>query len=122
MQNNELELNLQFGVNMKLIEDECLVQTSVSMEYPPVALSLGEKLLKSHKGDQLVPIPLGTYGNFSFVQAPPKTKKTFFISLLASVYLSGKNNLKKGLLSISVISFLNIFVTPFTTTSLLVIV
>jgi len=90
--NNELELNLQFGVNMQLIEDECLITTSVSMDYPPVAISLGEKLIKSHKGDQLVPIPLGTYGNFSFVQAPPKTKKTFFISLLASVYLSGKNN------------------------------
>ena len=77
---------------MQVIEDECLVQTSVSMDYPPVAISLGEKLIKSYKGNTLVPIPIGTYGNFSFVQAPPKTKKTFFISLLASVYLSGTNN------------------------------
>jgi len=84
--NNELELKMQ------IIEDECLIKTSVSMDYPPVALSLGEKLLKSYKGDQLVPIPIGTYGNFSFIQAPPKTKKTFFISLLASVYLSDTNN------------------------------
>ena len=77
---------------MQVIEDECLIQTSVSMDYPPVAISLGEKLIKSYKGNTLVPIPIGTYGNFSFVQAPPKTKKTFFISLLASVYLSGTNN------------------------------
>ena len=77
---------------MQKIEQECLITTTVSMDYPPVALSLGEKLLKSNKGDKLVPIPIGTYGNFSFVQSPPKTKKTFFISLLASVYLSGKNN------------------------------
>ena len=77
---------------MQKIEQECLITTTVSMDYPPVALSLGEKLLKSSKGDKLVPIPIGTYGNFSFVQSPPKTKKTFFISLLASVYLSGTNN------------------------------
>lgn len=76
----------------ELIEQECLIQTSEQMDYPPVALSLGEKLIKSSKGDQLLPIPIGTYGNFSFIQAPPKTKKTFFISLLASAYLSGRNN------------------------------
>ena len=70
----------------ELIEQECLVRTTEQMDYPPVALSLGEKLLKSKKGDQLVPIPIGTYGNFSFIQAPPKTKKTFFISLFASAY------------------------------------
>ena len=62
------------------------------MDYPPVALSLGEKLIKSNKGDRLLPIPIGTYGNFSVVSAPPKTKKTFFVSLLGSVYLSGTNN------------------------------
>lgn len=77
---------------MESIERDCLIETSETMDYPPVALSLGEKLIKSHKGDQLLPIPIGTYGNFSFCQAPPKTKKTFFISLLASVYLSGTNN------------------------------
>jgi hypothetical protein len=79
-------------VLMQVIEDDCLIETSVTMDYPPVAISLGEKLIKSHKGDSILPIPIGTYGNFSFVQAPPKTKKTFFVSLLASVYLSGTNN------------------------------
>jgi len=77
---------------MELIKEECQIDTSEIMEYPPTALSLGEKTIKTKKGDVTFPIPIGTYGNFSFVQAPPKTKKTFFISLLASVFLSGKNN------------------------------
>jgi len=76
---------------MQFIEDDCYVNTKENIEYPPVALSFGEKLLKTNKGDSLLPIPLGTYGNLSVVSAPPKTKKTFFISLLASVYLSGSN-------------------------------
>ena len=62
------------------------------MEYPPTALSLGQKTIDTKSGELTFPIPIGTYGNFSFVQAPPKTKKTFFVSLLASVYLSGGNN------------------------------
>ena len=77
---------------MQSIENDCIINAKEKIEYPPVAISLGEKLIKSTKGDMLLPIPLGTYGNFSFVQAPPKTKKTFFISLLASVYLGNQNN------------------------------
>ena len=76
---------------MQFIEDDCYVNTKENIEYPPVALSYGEKLLKTKTGDLLLPIPLGTYGNLSCVSAPPKTKKTFFISLLASVYLSDRN-------------------------------
>tara|TARA_R110002020_G_scaffold1878_1_gene8605 strand:- start:9498 stop:10361 length:864 start_codon:yes stop_codon:yes gene_type:complete len=77
---------------MELIKEECFIDTSKFMEYPPIALSLGQTTIKTKDGDKDLPIPIGTYGNFSFVQAPPKTKKTFFISLLASVYLSGGNN------------------------------
>ena len=77
---------------MEKIQRDCLVDNSVKMDYPPVALSLGKKRIKTNDGDLDLPIPIGTYGNFSFVQAPPKTKKTFFISLLSSVYLSGSNN------------------------------
>jgi len=61
------------------------------MEYPPSAISLGEKTLNTKKGLKKLPIPIGTYGNISFVQAPSKTGKTFFLSLLAGVYLSGQN-------------------------------
>lgn len=77
---------------MELIAEECAIDTNDVMEYPPTALSLGEKTIQSKGGNITMPIPIGTYGNFSFVQAPPKSKKTFFVSLLASVYLSGGNN------------------------------
>ena len=77
---------------MELIAEECAIDTNDVMEYPPTALSLGEKTIQAKGGNITMPIPIGTYGNFSFVQAPPKSKKTFFVSLLASVYLSGGNN------------------------------
>ena len=82
---------------MQSIEDDCKVDPNESIDYPPVALSLGETLLKTKNKDYLLPIPIGTYGNFSFIQAPPKTKKTFLVSLLASVYLGAKNNFGGGL-------------------------
>mgnify|MGYP003119851924 FL=1 len=76
---------------MQLLEEECIINTTDIVEYPPVAISMGETTITSLKGTKTLPIPIGTYGNFSFVQAPPKTMKTFFISLLASVYLGGSN-------------------------------
>ena len=82
---------------MQSIEDDCKVDPNESIDYPPVALSLGETLLKTKNKDYLLPIPIGTYGNFSFIQAPPKTKKTFLVSLLASVYLGNKNHFGGGL-------------------------
>jgi len=77
---------------MQSIEEDCVINPKEIITYPPVAISLGEKLIKTKYGDMLMPIPIGTYGNFSFIQAPPKTKKTFFVSLLISVYLSDQNN------------------------------
>lgn len=79
-------------VIMQSIEEDCYIDPQENIEYPPVALSLGEKLIKTKQGDSLLPIPIATYGNLSTIQAPPKTKKTFFVSLLASVFLSGKNH------------------------------
>lgn len=76
---------------MQLIEESCYIDPKLKLDYPPVALSFGEKLIKSDKGDLLLPIPIGTYGNISVITAPPKTKKTFFVSLLASVFLSDSN-------------------------------
>ena len=76
---------------MQVIQEDCHVDTSKKIEYPPVALSYGTKLINTKAGVKELPIPIGTYGNLSVVTAPPKTKKTFFISLLASVYLSGSN-------------------------------
>ena len=66
---------------MQFIEEHCFIDTKEKIKYPPVALSYGEKLTQTDKGDFLYPIPIGTFGNLSVVSAPPKTKKTFFISL-----------------------------------------
>jgi hypothetical protein len=66
---------------MKQIEADCLVDNQEKIDYPPVALSLGTKYIQTKEGGQMLPIAIGTYGNFSFVQSPPKTKKTFFISI-----------------------------------------
>jgi len=69
----------------------CNIDRKEEIKYPPIALSMGTKTLNTKNGKIELPTPIGTYGNFSFVSAKPKTHKTFFISLLASVYLSGKN-------------------------------
>ena len=74
-----------------LLED-CKINPQEEMDYPPIALSYGSHTYRTIKGEVEYPTPIATYGNFSFIQAPPKTKKTFFISLLASVYLSDQNH------------------------------
>jgi len=76
---------------MEFIADSCKIDINEKLEYPPVCLSYGEKVLQSDKGDSIIPIALGTFGNLSVITAPPKTRKTFFVSLLASAYLSGTN-------------------------------
>jgi len=77
---------------MQLIKEECVVDTSDLLEYPPLALSLGNTTIQTKSGSLTFPIPIATMGNISVVTAPPKTKKTFFLSLLASVYLSDQNS------------------------------
>lgn len=59
---------------------------------------MGNKTLNTKNGKLDLPVPIGTYGNFSFVSAKPKTHKTYFISLLASVYLSNTNRFGANLL------------------------
>jgi len=76
---------------MEFIKNECYIDAKIKLDYPPVALSMGEKLIRTKTKDLLVPIPIATFGNLSVVTAPPKTKKTFFISLLSSVFLSNSN-------------------------------
>jgi len=87
MTDKEIEQNML----MEFIADTCFIDIEKKIEYPPVCLSFGEKVLQSDKGDSIIPIALGTYGNLSVITAPPKTMKTFFVSLLASAYLSDNN-------------------------------
>ena len=85
------EKETEHNLLMEFIEQDCFVDINKKIDYPPVALSYGEKVIQSAKGDSIIPIALGTFGNLSVVTAPPKTKKSFFCSLLASAYLSGSN-------------------------------
>ena len=71
---------------MQYVEDKAYIDPNKEVEYPPVAISMGNFMA----GKEIYPIPIGTYGNFSFVAAPPKSKKTFFVSLLSAVYLKDK--------------------------------
>jgi len=77
---------------MQLLEEEANVDISEVIKYPPVSLSCGSYIDKDVEGNEIeYPIPIGTDGNFSFVQAFPKVGKSFFISLLVSAYQSGGN-------------------------------
>jgi len=76
---------------MKLLEQDAYVDISEEIKEPPIAISCGEANLTTLKGNKTYTIPLATYGNFSFIQAPPKSMKTYFVSLLVSTYLKGSN-------------------------------
>jgi len=71
---------------MQYIEDKAYIDPNKEVKYPPIAISMGNFMA----GKEVYPIPIGTYGNFSFIAAPPKSKKTFFVSLLSAVYLKGQ--------------------------------
>jgi hypothetical protein len=73
---------------MQAYEEECFINPLERIEYPEPAISFGTKDYDTKEGIISYPIPIGTYGNFSFIQAPPKSKKTFFVSILAAVYLN----------------------------------
>ena len=85
---NELDPRQRFETILK----ESYVDPTKEVSYPPVAISMG-----SSGPSGAFPICLGTYGNFSFVQAPPKSRKTFLVSLMASAYLSGENEYAFGM-------------------------
>jgi hypothetical protein len=74
---------------MEMYEDELRIDATKKMPAPEPVLSLGTKTYETKDGLIEYPLALGTKGNFIFVQAPPKSKKTFFISLLSAVYMNG---------------------------------
>lgn len=71
---------------IKILEDS-YVDPSSDVPLPPLAISYGYS-----SNINPTPIGIGSYGNFSFVQAPPKSKKTFFLSLIAMAYMGGKTD------------------------------
>ena len=89
----ELEIERMY---MERLDEECAIDVSENIEYPPVAISMGEYTMNTQSGALRFPIPIGTYGNFSFISGQPKTKKSFFVSLLNGVYLSKSGQNKYG--------------------------
>ena len=79
-------MNLQDKFNN--LTKKVYIDPNERVEYPPVAISYG--YYKS--GENYYPVPIGTYGNFSFIQAAAKSKKTFLVSMLCSCYLSGQTD------------------------------
>ena len=73
---------------MIMYEEDCFINPLEKIEHPKPAISFGFKSYDTKDGVENYPTPIGTYGNFSFIQAPPKSKKTFFVSLLSAVYLA----------------------------------
>jgi hypothetical protein len=82
---------------MQSIEEECAIDINKKIEHPPVAISFKTKEVSTKDGLKSFPVPIGTYGNFSFVQAPPKSMKTFFISLLGSAFCYPNGSHTKGM-------------------------
>ena len=84
---------------MQSIQEECTIDINKKIEHPPVAISFKSKDVTTKDGVKSFPIPIGTYGNFSFIQAPPKSMKTFFVSLLGSAFCNPKGKYTRGMSS-----------------------
>lgn len=98
MTEEELQEKNDHLMFMQSIQEECAIDINKKIEHPPVAISYKANEVKLKDGTtQLFPTALCTYGNFSFVQAPPKSMKTFFMSLLASAFCNPIGKHTKGM-------------------------
>lgn len=87
------QLKLDYESKYKQILEDSYVNPKDKLSLPPLAVSYGNS--NSYNPS---PIGIGSYGNFSFVQAPPKSKKTFFLSLIAVAYIGGKTEYTKKMI------------------------
>jgi len=97
-QTNNMTRNIDYeqeerDLRAEVYLEQCYIDPNEAIEHPPVAISYGEHSYNTKEGLVTYPTPIGTYGNFSFITAPPKHKKTFLVSLLSAAYLGG--NCKK---------------------------
>ena len=73
----------------EVLLQDCYIDPTKNLEHPPIALSYGTHTYSTSEGMVTYETPIGTYGNFSFIQGPPKTQKTFLMSLFSAAYLGG---------------------------------
>ena len=100
MTEQELQEQNDHIMYIQSIEEECAIDINKKIEHPPVAISFKKKEVVTKDGSvKEFPIPIGTYGNFSFIQAPPKSMKTFFVSLLGSAFCNPNGDFTKGMSS-----------------------
>lgn len=71
------------------IAQECFIDLKKPIPPQPVAISIGE--MRNPAGE-MVPIPMGSYGDYSCIVGLSKSKKTFFKSAVAACYIGGKSN------------------------------
>ena len=60
---------------------------------PPAAISMGEA---QGYNQELQPLIIGTYGNFSAILGPPKSRKSFLKTLLTACYIGGNAQMYGG--------------------------
>lgn len=89
------EQELRLHLLAEQLATQCYLSPNEEVSFPPTAISYGTHAY----GEKEYPITIGTYGNFSFIQGPPKTKKTFLASLLISAYLADGPNERLGKLA-----------------------
>lgn len=70
----------------EMFKKQCFVDLNKKVSLPPIAISCGYTVNQNKNTLKKYPIPMCTYGNFSFIQAPPKSFKTFLVSLISSTY------------------------------------
>lgn len=83
-----IQLDKKVNINFQNIYDSSFVDVRKKIEYPPVAISIGEHSL----GSRHFPIPFGTYGNFSCIVGASKSKKTFLKSMIMASYIGGNTS------------------------------
>jgi RecA-family ATPase len=83
-------------LRLEFILNECYIDPTEKIDHPPIALSYGQHSYETSDGPLTYDTPIGTYGNFSFIQGPPKTKKTFLTSLFSAAYLGGNSERFSG--------------------------
>jgi hypothetical protein len=84
-----IEKEEKISLNFQSIYDSSFIDVTKKIERPPVALSIGAYKM----GNNYYPTPFGTYGNFSCITGPSKSRKTFFKSLVVAGFIGGTTNI-----------------------------
>lgn len=97
MTDKEMQIAHENQLLGEYILERSYIDPNETIEHPPVAISCGTYDIETKDEVTTYPLPLATYGNFSFIQAPPKHKKTFLVTLLSTAYLGGDTTFSKHL-------------------------